>query len=189
MIKNPRMSLFRSQDGAAAVEFALIAPVLLLFTVGIIEMSFMMLTQNIMESATFSASRLGKTGFTESGMSREETIRNALEEMAGTVMDVNQVSIDSKTYSEFGDVGQPEPFVDADGNGTRDSGENFTDINGNGTYDTDMGTSGLGGAGEVVVYTVSYPWHLTTPLLGSIFGDNGIVNLTARTVVKNEPFS
>jgi len=189
MSKNMRISFFRCQDGAAAVEFALIAPVLLLFTIGIIEMSFLMLTQNMMESATFAAARTGKTGFTEAGESREQSIRDALEDLAGTVMDVNQISIDSKTYNEFGDVGKPEPFIDANANGTRDSGENFTDINGNGTYDTDMGSSGLGGAGEVVVYTVSYPWHLTTPLLSLIFGQNGIVNLTARTVVKNEPFS
>ncbi len=189
MFRHPRNSMMASQEGSAAVEFALISPVLLLFTIGIIELSLMMLTQNMMESATFTASRLGKTGYTEAGITREDTIIDALQDVAGTVMDTSLVTIESTTYNEFGDVGQPEPFVDANSNGEHDDGENFTDVNGNGIYDTDMGTTGLGGAGQVVVYTVSYPWHITTPLMSAIFGEDGVFVLTARTVVRNEPFS
>lgn len=182
-------TLLRSQDGATAVEFALIAPVVLLFTIGIIELSLMMLTQNLMESATFTASRLGKTGYAGEDMTREETILQALNDTAGVLMDVGQVSIESFAYDEFGDVGRPEPFVDANGNGVRDNGENFTDVNGNGVYDSDMGAAGAGEAGEVVVYVVSYPWHITTPIMSTLIGEDGIINLTARSVVKNEPFS
>jgi hypothetical protein len=180
--------LLRSQEGASAIEFALISPVLLLFTIGIIEVSLMMLTQNIMESATFTASRLGKTGYVEAGETREETIINALNDSASGLIDTSLVTIESLSYSEFGDVGEPEPFVDANGNGTRDDGENFTDVNGNGIYDTDMGALSAGEGGEVVVYTVSYPWHITTPIMSAVMGEAGIFNLTARSVVKNEPF-
>ncbi len=51
-----------------------------------------------------------------------------------------------------------------------------------------MGATGAGDSDDVVVYTVSYPWRLFTPLIGSFFGNDGIVTLTARSVVKNEPF-
>jgi len=181
-------SLLRSTEGASLVEFALISPVLLLMTLGIIEISLMMLTQNIMESATFTASRLGKTGYTEGGMTREQTIIQALHDSAEGLLDTTKVNIESESYNEFGDVGNPEPFVDANSNGVHESGENFTDVNGNGVYDTDMGAAGEGNSGQVVVYTVTYPWHVVTPILKSIMGDDGVFSLTARTVVKNEPF-
>jgi hypothetical protein len=31
--------------------------------------------------------------------------------------------------------------------------------------DADLGVAGLGGAGDVVVYSLSYPWTALTPLL------------------------
>lgn len=188
MAHQKNISLLYAQDGASAVEFALISPVLILFVIGIIEISLMMLTQNIMESATFSASRLGKTGYVESGMTREQTIIQELNDRASGLLDTGLVTISSLVYDDFGDVGQPEPFVDANHNGVRDIGENYTDENGNGQYDSDIGASGTGAAGEVVVYTVTYPWHIATPIMSAILGTNGTFNLTARTVVKNEPF-
>lgn len=181
-------SLWASNEGASAVEFALIAPVLILLSIGMIEISLMMLTQNIMESATFTASRTGKTGFTAEGKTREQTIIDALTDTASGLLNVGLINIESQSYNEFGDVGQPEPYIDANANGTRDNGENFTDVNGNGQYDTDMGADGAGNAGQIVVYTVTYPWHIATPLMNTIMGTNGTFTLTARTVVRNEPF-
>ena len=46
-MKHAFSRLLRQQDGASAVEFALISPVLVLFTFGIIEVSLMMLTQTL----------------------------------------------------------------------------------------------------------------------------------------------
>lgn len=182
------ISLLQEDDGASALEFALISPVLLLMTIGIIEISLMMLTQNVMESATFVASRLGKTGYIANQMTREETILQALHDSAEGLLDTTKVTIATESYNEFGDVGDPEPFVDANANGVHDNGENYTDVNANGHYDTDMGAAGEGNSGQVVVYTVSYPWHVVTPILSAIVGDHGVFSLTARTVVKNEPF-
>lgn len=180
--------LLKSQSGATAIEFAMVAPVMLLFSIGIIEVSLMMLSQNIMESATFTASRLGKTGYVESGKSREQTIIEALQDSASGLLDISKVTITHLSYDQFGDVGRPEPFVDANSNGARDDGENYTDVNGNGMYDADMGASGAGEAGDVVVYTVNYPWAITTPIMSHLIGTQGVFNLTARAVVKNEPF-
>ena len=46
----------------------------------------------------------------------------------------------------------------------------------------------LGNSGDVVVYTVTYPWDVVTPFLSNFLGHNGVVTLTASTVVKNEPY-
>ncbi len=182
----------RCQDGATAVEFALISPVLFLLVLGIVETSMIMSAQNTLESATYIASRTGRTGYVETPQTQEETILAALEERASLFLDtghatIDKMVVDTKTYAAFDEIGEPEPFVDANGNGIRDNGENFTDINGNGVWDEDRAGSGFGGSGEIVVYTVTYPWPLFTPMVSQFIGTDGIFTLTSRAVVKNEP--
>ena len=181
------------QGGATAVEFALISPVLFLLVMGIVETGLIMSAQNTLESATYVASRTGRTGFVETGKTQEETIMDALEDRASLFMNTDYASIDAmsvttKTYAGFDEINEPEPYVDANSNGVRDDGENFTDINGNGVWDEDRGGGGYGSSGEIVVYTVSYPWPLFTPLVGEFIGTDGIYTLSSRAVVKNEPF-
>lgn len=174
--------------GVTAVEFALVSPLLFAMIFGIIEISMIMFAQNVMENATFVASRTGKTGYVAEGSTREEMIRTAVETQAGILMDTEQLDITTETYPEYGDIGSPEPFVDANANGERDDGENFTDMNGNGVYDTDMGTPSAGAAGDIVVYTVTYPWHLFGPTIGQFFGSLQTIELTAKAIIKNEPY-
>ena len=181
------------QDGATAVEFALISPILFLLVMGIVEAGFIMSAQNTLESATYVASRTGRTGFIESGKTQEETIMDALKERASLFLNseyvsINSMSVSTRTYADFDGINEPEPYVDANANGVRDDGENFTDINGNGTWDEDRAGGGYGGAGEIVVYTVTYPWPLFTPMVSEFIGTDGIFTLTSRAVVKNEPF-
>lgn len=178
----------RAKEGVTAIEFAFIAPVLLLMVMGAVEVSLIMLAQNIMENATFNASRLGKTGYVGTDKTQMETILEALNDTAGSLLDTSQITITSVAYPQFGDIGQSEPFTDVNGNGIRDPGENYTDSNGNGVYDEDMGATGPGAAGEIVVYTVSYPWPMFTPIVSNFFSSDGIVNISARSVVKNEPY-
>jgi Flp pilus assembly pilin Flp len=186
----------KANEGVTALEFAFVAPVLVLFMMGTIEAMMMMFVQNILESATFNASRLGKTGFATAGATREETIRTMIDERAGGLLDPALIDIDAVAYGGgFGDVNEPEPYTDSNGNGVKDGGEAYIDSNGNGQWDADMGAVGLGNAGDVVVYTVRYPWTLITPVASSFFGDDELdpeddptVVLTARAVVRNEPF-
>lgn len=178
----------RDNAGVTAVEFAFVAPVMLVMCSAIVEFSLMMFAQHIMEGVAYTASRQGKTGFIESGQTREDTIRATIHERARLLFDTDQVHITTVSYNEFDQIGQPEPFIDANGNGVRDAGENYTDSNGNGQYDSDMGASGLGNTGQVVVYTITYPWQIFTPGLRQFVGDNGRYTLTSRTVVKNEPY-
>lgn len=185
-----------ANEGVTAMEFAFVAPVLILFMMGTIEAAMMMFVQNILESATFNASRLGKTGYATPGATREETIIQMIEDRAAGLLDPALIEIDAMAYGGgFGDVNQPEPYTDSNGNGVKDAGEPYIDSNGNGAWDADMGMAGLGTAGDVVVYTVRYPWTLITPMAGAFFGDDDlgedeepIITLTARAVVRNEPY-
>jgi Flp pilus assembly protein TadG len=185
-----RIALSRKRErGAVAVEFALISPVLFLCIIGIVELSLIMFTKHVIESATFNASRTSKTGYVEVGLTQQQTIKKALEDRLSGLVDVSKVTIASKSYTNFSGVEQPEPFVDANGNGVWNVGENFTDINGNGAFDADRGKTGAGSTTNIVVYTVTYPWKVFTPLMGQFFGDAfGNMLLSARIVVKNEPY-
>lgn len=178
----------RAESGATAIEFAVIIPVLALLLFGIFEFTAIMLVSNIMESATSISSRLGKTGYSDASLSREETILASVEARAGVLIDPAKLTVTSKFYEQFDQIGDAEPWSDANGNGIAEVGE-YTDINGNAQYDTDMGLSGYGNAEDIVVYTVHYPWAVMTPILRELIGDaQGNFPLSAHAVVKNEPY-
>lgn len=179
--------LFFDRNGVTTVEFALIAPALIFVVMGMVELSLLMFTQSVLDGATQTASRLGKTGYEVSGSTREQTILSAVNARAGQLMNTANITITKKSYAQFDQIGDPEPFVDTNGNGVRDQNENYTDVNLNGQYDTDMGASNYGSAGEVVVYTVTYPWQFATPVVAAFFS-GGSVTLSSRVVVLNEPY-
>jgi hypothetical protein len=163
-------------------------PVFLLLTFGIVEFGTIMLVANILENATSISSRLGKTGYTAGGQSREVTIRNSVIARAGNLIDPANLTISSKHYEQFDQIGEAEPWNDANHNGIAEAGE-YNDINGNGERDADMGLAGYGDADDIVVYTVSYPWSIMTPVMREVIGNaQGKFPLTAHAVVKNEPY-
>lgn len=186
------INFLRQESGAAALEFAMVVPVLILVMFGIIEFSLIMFTRATMEGATSVSSRLGKTGYSEEGISREQMLTNLLVEKTNGILDPEKIEIITLVYKSFGDIGRPEPLtVDTNGNGEYDAadGDAYQDINGNGAWDPDLGEAGLGKAGDIVVYNVRYPWHVMTPVMSSILGDaDGNYPLDVSVVVRNEPY-
>jgi hypothetical protein len=178
-----RLGLDRS--GAAAVEFALVVPASILLLVGTFEVAILLFVGGTMESAVLAASRHGITGFEEEGVSREDRIREIIAERTLGLVDMDEAEINTLVYSRYEDIGQPEPFTDGNGNGRHDTGEEFNDVNGNGQWDDDMGTAGLGGPGDIVLYDIEYETGAITKLLEPIFGR--VVN-RAAVAVRNEPF-
>lgn len=178
----------RGERGATALEFAMIAPFYFLLLIGIIETSMVMFAQHVLENASATASRTGKTGYVSPTKTQQQTIMAAVDRMAGFLMDKNKIAVSSLAYKSFSGIGTGEQFVDANMNNHWDPGENYTDSNGNGQYDSDIGTTGYGTAGDIVVYTITYPWPIMTPAMKHFLGEDGILNLRSRIVVKNEPF-
>lgn len=154
----------QSRKGTTAIEFALIAPAFFLLFIGIMEISLIMLTQHLLENAAFNASRLAKTGYVAEGKTQLQTVTEVINNELGSLsplIDTGKITFITTSYGDLSNIGQPE-----------------------------QGTTGLGVAEEVVVYTVSYPWHVFTPLMREAMGDEtGTLNLTSRIVVRNEPYS
>ena len=157
------LSRRRAERGSTALEMALIAPVFFLMFIGITEISLMMLTQHLLENATFNASRLAKTGYVATGQTQMATVLAALDSELGSLaplIDVTKIGMTSTAYGNLSQINQPG-----------------------------QGIAGLGTAQQVVVYTISYPWKFFTPMIGQIIGDaNNIMTLTSRIVVRNEPY-
>ena len=179
--------LWRDDGGTTAIEFAFIALGLIYFIVGIVEFSMAMTVGNSLEAATNLSSRLGKTGYVdaEAQETQEQTIRDEIERRVGPLIDMGKLTITHQVYNDFTSLNNPDVFEDLNGDGdTTDAGE-WTDVDGDGFRD---GDSGLGGSGNIVVYKIMYPWHIMTPFIGDIVGDNGVIDLVAYSVVKNEPY-
>lgn len=179
-------SIAPCERGHTMVEFAIIGPVFLALLLSILEFSGVMFVQTLLEGGAREASRYGITGAFPEGISRAEMIEQIVEENTFGLVDTDELHMETLVYDSFSAVGQPEPFTDENGNGFYDVGEPFSDINGNGIWDDNMGASGLGGPGDVVVYRMSYDWPIMIPLFRPFFGDT--VTLRANIAVRNEPF-
>ncbi len=181
--------LLRCRRGFGTIELAIAAPVFLMAICGVIELGMMMLVVTLMEGGLREAARFGITGFHPPGTTRESYILDTIEANTIGLVDMSSAEVTYLIYPSFGDIGQPEPFTDGDpANGTWDAGEAFVDINGNGTWDADMGEAGLGGPGEVVLYTVAVDWSMLTPVVAPLVGEDHSIRLEASVAVRNEPY-
>jgi Flp pilus assembly pilin Flp len=179
--------LWRDEAGTTAIEFAFCALPLVYLMVGIIEFAMAMTVGNSLEAATNLSSRLGKTGYVdeEAQLTQEQTILDEIERRVGPMIDMSKLDISHEVFNDFESLTTPDTLKDANGDGdTNDAGE-WTDVDGDGFKD---GADGIGTSGNIVVYKISYPWKVMTPLMANILGDDGIINLTAYSVVKNEPY-
>ncbi|MDE2030159.1 MAG: pilus assembly protein [Alphaproteobacteria bacterium] len=150
-----------ARRGVTAVEFALLAPVFFLMLMGITETCLMWGAQQMLESAAFNTTRLAKTGYTGSGQTQQQTLSQILGnelQTYGNLIDTSKVTMTAAAYNSFSSAS-----------------------NGG-------GASGYGTQDQIVVYTITYPWKLFTPIMSNLIGTNGVVDLTADIVVRNEPY-
>lgn len=182
-------AVWASQSGSPGVEFAFVAPPLMMILIGIVEVALVLAANILMEGAVRQAARFGLTGYVPAGTTRAAYIQQIIANDTAGLINVANMTVSTMIYPSFANVHQPEPFVDANGNSVKDAAESYTDVNGNGQWDADMGKAGLGGPGDIVLYTFKYTWPVITPLLKPILGGNdNVLHLQADVVVRNEPF-
>ncbi|MGO1117741.1 TadE/TadG family type IV pilus assembly protein [Rhodovibrionaceae bacterium A322] len=181
-------SLRRDEKGVTAVAFALGLPLIFLTMTGLLELCFILLVGTLMEGGLREAARFGITGQEPNADARTERVIEIVESHTMGLVDLEAADISFKSYASFGAVGEPEPFTDSNRNGRRDNGENYTDVNNNGRWDADQGAEGLGGAEEVVLYSLDYNWPLLTGFLDHLIGSGGAMPLRASVLVRNEPY-
>ena len=169
---------------ATLVEFAMVAPVFLLLLMGSFDLGHTLYVRSTLQGALQDA---GRGSGLEGGADSQQEIDDYVAAQVRSVAPKARVTFDRRNYAEFSDVGTPEDFVDANGNGVYDDDECFTDENGNGQWDSDVGEDGQGGAEDVVVYRVDVAYDRSFPLWKMIgLGDEA--RLSSTTTLRNQPF-
>jgi len=184
----------RQSEGATIIEFALVFPIVLMITFGIMEIGLCMASLVTLEGGLKEASRYGitsqstappnmslvPTAFKVGNDNRLMTIGYILNVNTLDLIDLNTATINTAVYSSFSAVKDGEPFTDLNGNGVYDgpgspgvppAGEPYSDMNCNGTRNGPGASgAGVGAAGNIVVYTVNYNWKILTPIIGQWLG-------------------
>lgn len=188
MIWRPRAfagKLARDTRGGAMVEAALGLPVLLTAMIGVFEIAYFFFVASSIENAVLRASRFGVTGAAGTDVTREDAVRAVIKQQTFGTVDMDTVVIETLVYEQFSDIGMPEPFDDANGNEVYDEGEDFSDVNGNSVWDEDMAIAGLGSAGDIVLYRISYE---AKGLTGYMNWAHKALNISSTVAVRNEPY-
>lgn len=173
------------REGVTAVEFGLISPVLFMMLMGIFDMAHGVYSNAMVSGAMQSAAR---NMTIEGALLREAAVdQRVIADVRAVVPTNATITLNKQKFFDFNDVNRPEDFTDTNNDGVCNNGEPFVDVNGNNQWDANRGANGIGGARDVVVYTVT----VTYPRLFPIYGFIGIsqdATVRASTVLRNQPF-
>lgn len=185
MIRALARRLRRDNEGATIVEFALVAPVLLMMLMGLLDLSYNMYTAQMLQGAIQTAARKSTIeGAADGTAALDEIVTTAVH----TIAPAATMTFSRKSYASFTAVGRPEDFTDADNDGTCNNGEVFEDANNNGTWDVDPGAVGQGSARDAVLYTVTVNFQRAFPVFAFIPGQSSDYTMKASTVLRNQPY-
>lgn len=170
--------------GVTIVEFALVAPVMLLLIMALGELAYEAYVDVVLTGAMQKA---GRDSTIQGASSLATSIDALVMQQVNAAAPRATGTSSRKSYSTFGYI-DPEPFTDTNGDGIREKGECFTDINGNGVWDADPGISGQGGASDAVVYTMTITYPRLFPLYAWL-GWSASATASATTILKNQPYA
>jgi Flp pilus assembly protein TadG len=163
--------LVRQQDGAAAVEFAMVAAPFLALIFAIMETAIIFFAGQALETAVADSARLIMTGQAQNASYTASTFKNAVcAKIFGLFDCQNGVYVDVQKFSSFANVTNNSPVS----NGTFTPPNNYSP----------------GGPGDIVMVRLFYQWPVYVSLLGfNLSNLNGGKRLLAATAAfRNEPY-
>lgn len=162
----------RKNDGAAAVEFAMVAAPFLALVFAILETAIIFFAGQVLETAAADSARLIMTGQAQKGgLSQSQFKQEVCNRIFGLFDCANGIKVDVRTYSSFSGASLSKP-IDANGNVT------FTPAFQPGT------------PGDIVVVRLLYEWPVYVSLLGLNLADmaNSKRLIMATAAFRNEPY-
>lgn len=186
------LAVARDEGGSTLTEFAILLVPLLIIMMGGLDIAYHSYVQAIAQGALNDAARRASVEdpvFTASGDTLEERIENTITQQLDNVALDAGYDVQQRSYFDFSDVGNPEKIMtDENGNGQYDADDDdcFEDFNRNGSFDLDGGLEEVGGADDVVFYSV----EVTLPHLfqaGLPFSTEDR-KFTVSTAIRNQPF-
>lgn len=173
------------ETGATLVEFAFVAPILLLMILGLFDMAHTQYTTAMINGAMQKAAR---DLTLETAPSQAANIDQRVIDHVRTVAPNSAtIRLEKKSHFDFEDIGEPEDYNDSNGDGVCNDGEPFVDANRNGQWDPDRGLDGIGGAHDAVLYTAVVTYDRLFPMYG-LMGMSQQVTLRSTTAMRNQPY-
>ncbi|MCI4646230.1 MAG: pilus assembly protein [Hyphomonadaceae bacterium] len=166
----PVKRLCKDDKGVSAIEFALIGPLFLLFTIGIIEFGLYFLKKNLVSHVLYEASRNIQTGEIQSSANPQQTFIDEYCADSPGFLRCNEISFDVRSFDSVAAVSFPAPVYDDAGNP-----QNFVFQPGSGE--------------QITAMRASIPHQFITPLMRKYFQpteDPALI--VGHSIAKNEPF-
>ncbi|PZQ47723.1 MAG: pilus assembly protein [Micavibrio aeruginosavorus] len=162
---------WKRDEGATAVEFSLVGFPFVLMTIGILEMALMFTSQSMLQEATFTASRLIRTGQIQQAGGTETMFRDAVCGFAELLIPCSRIQFQVQQLPSFSDADDMPPVFDADGN--------LTDT----PFDP-------GVENDVVLVRVVYNYPIRTPLMKPVLSNatGGKRTMISTIVLQTEPY-
>jgi Flp pilus assembly protein TadG len=163
----------RQQDGAAAVEFALVAAPFLALTFAILETAFVFFAGQTLEAAASDSARLIMTGQAQSaGYTAADFKQQVCARIYGLFDCSNGITVNVQTYTSFASVNTASPIT-------------------NGQFNTaNMGYNPGNNPGDITVVQLYYQWPIYVSMfsnkLANLNGGNRLLSATA--VFRVEPY-
>jgi Flp pilus assembly pilin Flp len=181
---------FRSnEDGVSILEFALIAPVVMMMVLGSMDIGHSLFVRATLDGAVQDAARSssleGATSLTQQELIDEEVASTIRELAPGAKVTVSRRYY--KTFSTAALARAEEVIEQSPGNLKCDRGESFMDANGNGVWDADGGSDGQGGARDIVIITFNVSYKRLFPLAG-LLGWPANVEMQSDSILANQPY-
>jgi Flp pilus assembly protein TadG len=169
-IKSLTRRFARQKDGAAAVEFALVAAPFLAMVFAIMETALIFFAGQALEASATEGARLIMTGQAQTQGFNQTAFKNAVcAKIYGLFDCQGGLIVDVKNYASFATVDTSKPIT-------------------NGVANLTAGYA-PGGPGEIVIVRLMYQWPVYVSLLGLNLADNGSNRLLMATVTfRNEPY-
>lgn len=175
------------ERGAAAVEFAVVAPVMALLLLGGFEVAHTLYTRSILQGVV---QKTARDSTLESGTTAQaaKALDDRVIAQASALANNATVKITRRYYRTFSAAAaaKAEAWTDTNTNGICDAGEPFQDENQNNTWDPDGANAGQGGAKDTVVYTATMEYPRMFPI--AMIGGGSTTKLSASTVLRNQPY-
>lgn len=179
-------AILRDVRGAAMMEFAIVAPVLLMLIVGGLGAGHTLYVKTLLDGELQKAAR--DTGLEDAGSSdRRAEIQDRVRSQVRRVIANADVDFTMTAFRDYRNAeNRTEEFKDSNHDGRCNNGETYVDANGNGTFDLKGGRANeVGGSKDVLLLSAvaSYPSFIP-------FGQTrGLMRVTATTLLRNQPVS
>lgn len=179
--------------GATIVEFAIILVPLCVLLLGGLDLAYQSYLRSLLQGALNDVARSASVEAPSIECGGEGTLQERIDcevrRKVNAVARNADYDVEVRNFYEFSGVGRSEKLVtDHNNNGEYDPGDCWEDLNENGEFDINAGREGVGGADDVVFYEVTINMPRIVPL-GSLLSGGDRYNITARTAIRNQPYT